>query len=561
MTQKISYHDRPDGKQFLLLGMCVLMLFTAFLGLRPLGVPSEARYAEIPREMVETGDWVTPRLNGVKYFEKPALYYWMQATALTVFGNNEFGVRISSVLLGVIGCLATYLAGCTLYGRNTAILGALMLAVSPVYFAISRIALTDMAVSTFLVTCLFFFIAAVDLPEGRKRRLLFYGSYVSAAFAVLSKGLIGLVVPGAIVFFWLVFTRRWSLLKTFYIPSGLLIFFAIATPWHVMAGQRTPEFWWFYFVHEHFLRYTTMTSRRWEPTWFFIPIILLGFVYWLPFMVASLKQVAVRTYKDARLNPRDLFMWIAIAFPFVFFSASKSKLAPYILPVFPFIALIAANWMIEVYENQRDRFFKYVRWGIGISALLAVALWVATVAPRFIHAFDTDDVRALAHILPYGGGFFAALLVVQLVAYSRRNSVATLALMMLASASFCLWGDYIAANAQFKSVKSLAATLRPMLKEDDVVACYWQYNQDLPFYLERTVSPVAWEGELEFGKSLEPRTKEWMLTEQAFEDLWYSDRQVYTFVRWRMLPKFDRDVGTDYRIVAKTSEQYLLSNH
>lgn len=553
----LTYRQSPSLKLALLLAVVIGLYLFAFLGQRSLGVPSEARYAELPREMVASGDWVTPRLNGVKYFEKPPMIYWLQSSALVAFGNNEWAVRFWPAVMGLLGCLVTYAAGSLLYGRKTALLAALMLATGPIYFSISRIALTDMAVSTFMVSCLLCFIVAVDQPSGRMRRMLFYFAYVSAAFALLTKGLIGVAVPGAIVFLWLLITRRWAVLKTAYLPTGLTLLLALAVPWHVLAGLRTPEFWWFYFIHEHFLRYATSVSHRQEPWWFFIAIVAVNASFWLPCLLRSHVQALRAVWQAPRRESLTLFMVLAIFFPFLFFSASQSKLVPYIVPIFPFMSLVMADFVMRQLAAKTFR-MRMPKTIATMAALLAVAVLLIMYNPALAAYLDEEDVAALSQILPWIACLFALFALGLFHAVWRRHAVQAVVIIVLASAGVNWFGDLGAARTQFKSVKAIAEYLKPRLKESDTVLTYRNYNQDLPFYLERTVTVVEWQGELEFGMSLE-RVPHMIDTDQ-FKKRWFSAETIYAVVRVNSMREFSADIGEKYRVVMATPRHLLLTN-
>lgn len=242
-------------KQAGLLTLIIALFFSVTLGLRPYGTPSEARYIEIARQMVTSGDWLTPRLNGVKYFEKPPLFYWLEAAQFELFGMEEFSGRFWIMIMMTALCMLAYAAASNLYGRRAGIISAVTLATSVLGFALSRIVLLDVPLSLFLCSTLFAFIFAVRSEQKKQRDGLLLLMYVLAALAAMTKGLIGIVLPGLIIGNWIMLTGRWSLLRQVRLLPGLLIFLVITVPWHVMVNKITPEFFHFYFIHEHFERY------------------------------------------------------------------------------------------------------------------------------------------------------------------------------------------------------------------------------------------------------------------------------------------------------------------
>ena len=222
-----------------LLGLGLLLAFLLGIDGHPYAVPSEARYIEIPRQMVDTGDWITPRLNGVKYFEKPPLFYWVQAAQLTYFGLGEFSGRFWTAITTLALCLVTSVAAYKRYGRLEGVLSPLILASCILVYFSSRVVLLDAPVSLFLVISLFSFMFAVESTSGRKRDGFLAIMYASAALATLTKGLIGIVIPAMVIGSWIALTGRWQLLRSVRLLPGSLLFLLVAGPWHYLAGRET----------------------------------------------------------------------------------------------------------------------------------------------------------------------------------------------------------------------------------------------------------------------------------------------------------------------------------
>jgi len=211
--------------------------FFLLLGRVGLIEPDEGRYAEIPREMLEKGDFITPTLNYVKYFEKPPLHYWLTALSFKSFGLNEFAARFTGTLAGLLCVLLVYHTGRKLFGRREGLFSALILGTSTGFVAQSRINLTDMTLTFWLSAALCCFIIAADDNEEHKGR--YYGLfYLFSALAVLTKGLIGLVLPVGIIGVYLVVTHRWYLLREMRLVIGTALFLAVAAPWFVLVSLR-----------------------------------------------------------------------------------------------------------------------------------------------------------------------------------------------------------------------------------------------------------------------------------------------------------------------------------
>lgn len=241
--------------------LAAVLLYLAPLGSYPLMEPDEGRYAEIPREMVESGDFVTPRLNYVKYFEKPVLLYWANAANFMLFGENEFAARLFPALCALGGVFVTAAFGASLYGRRAGFIAGAVTATSLLYFAIGTINITDMPLTFFLTLAFASFYTA--RTSGRKRWYVVF--YLASALAVLTKGLVGVFLPRLVIFVYILLTREWRLfVEPLYLP-GLLLFFAACVPWFWLVCRENPDFFRFFFVQEHFLRYTTKMHGRYEP--------------------------------------------------------------------------------------------------------------------------------------------------------------------------------------------------------------------------------------------------------------------------------------------------------
>ena len=309
------------------------------LGQRKLVKPDEGRYGEIPREMVASGDWLTPRLNDLKYFEKPPLQYWATAAAYTAFGVTEWAARLWGALCGFAGVLLAWYAGRRVYGEPAALPAAAALAGCALYAAMSQLVTLDMGVSTFLSLSIFAVVLAQldDTPQ-RERRAWMLAGWAAMALAVLSKGLIGLVLPMGAVALYILWQRDFGMLRRLHLVPGTALFLLIAAPWFVAVSAANPEFARFFFVHEHFERFLTTQHDRPGPAWYFVPVLFLGFFPWLLSLPAGLWQAA-RAAEPARFRPtRFLLAWCLAVF--AFFSLSGSKLPPYILPMFPALALL-----------------------------------------------------------------------------------------------------------------------------------------------------------------------------------------------------------------------------
>lgn len=338
-----------------------------FLGRHPLLEPDEGRYSEIPREMLERMDFITPTLNYVKYFEKPPLLYWLNSLSFATLGQNEFAARLPCALAGLLTILFTYWLGRKLFDRRTGLYGAVMLGSCLGFVPQARINITDMPL-TFCLTVSLGSVILAARSVGKEKSRYYYLAYAAAALAVLAKGLIGILFPGAIIFLFLLIRRRWDLLKEMRLVTGVGLFLLIAAPWFILVSRANPEFARFFFIHEHFERFLTKVHGRYEPFWYFLPILAGTMFPWICFLPTALRDAWRRRHEATGETVTYLAIWAI--FIFLFFSKSNSKLVPYILPVVPPLAIMIAAAFREKLDTGK---------GLRIAGVLALSSLVIQV--------------------------------------------------------------------------------------------------------------------------------------------------------------------------------------
>lgn len=534
-----------------LLGLALALWFGLFLGSRPLNNPDEGRYTEIPREMAATGDYVTPRLNGVKYFEKPPLAYWLSAVTFEVAGVNEWSARLWVAVFAAAGGLMTYAAGRALHGRSTGLWAALVLATALLYYGLSRVILLDLIVAVTMAGALFAFLLGVRTPAGPRRRWLFYTFYACMALAVLTKGLIGFVLPCAAAFLWLLIFNQWSSLRPCYPVSGALLLLAIAAPWHVLAALRNPSVdgtvwpgyarglalhqadqdpgWlWFYFVREHYLRFTTREHGRFEPWWFFIPVLVAGLLPWSVFGFQAVRRQLVGGWKNRQADITTWFLVTWIVVITAFFSKSQSKLAPYILPVFPAAAVLIGRFLAESFAANTARALRPGLW--VFAALLVILAGGAAFAPlpsKFASLHDGLFLWRAFLVLALLGGAAAGGLALR----RGRERLALIALTA-ALATLMASANMIAGRFDRRTTRDVALALKPLLRPGDEVFSVNTYAQDFPVYIGRTVDVVHYRGEMEYGIIAEPAlTADRYIDTARFRERWLAAPRAYALIR------------------------------
>ena len=316
--------------------------------------PDEARYAEVPREMLATQDYVTPRLNDAHYFEKPPLLYWANALSMRAFGLDAYAARLPTRLaaLGTAAVVAFELETPALPGWG--LWAALILLSAPLSFVLGRYNVTD-GLLTCAMTGAFFalrrFLAARERGARAPGALAALGA--CAALAVLTKGLIGIVFPGLVLLIWAGVTGRWRRVAEALWSPAPLVFLVVAVPWFVLVERAAPGFAGIFFVREHFSRFATGEAKRAGPIYYFVAAFIAGFVPWTFVAPRSVRQIAVSWRARAAAHADDLFFAIWFCVILVFFSVSRSKLLPYILPAFPAAAALVARALLTRTESVR----------------------------------------------------------------------------------------------------------------------------------------------------------------------------------------------------------------
>lgn len=549
-------------RDLLLIAVVVGGLNFFLLGRVPLANPDEGRYAEIPREMLASGDWVTPRLNETPYFEKPPLVYWTVGLSRILFGPGEFSVRLTPALFGLFGVLLTCAAARRLHGRIAGLLAALVLGTALLYFVFSRILLLDMAVSVLIAATLFCFILGVRETDAARRRWLFLGLYASAALATLAKGLIGFLIPGAVMFFWLLIFHQWRRLLPMFLGPGLLLFAAIAVPWHVLAARRNPDWAQFYFVREHWERFTTTTHDRAEPAWFFIPVILVGLFPWVGFLGGAVREALAGGWARRRENADAWFLVTWITFIFLFFSKSQSKLIPYILPVFPALAVLIGAWLARRWvDGQAQR----LRLGFGIFAFVCGLLGVAVLGMVLKPGAIADPAQAAA-LRPFGFALAAVLLLGGVAASWAgrvRGQFAGLATVLATMIGFYAVLLLAAPHFQRAGTKELALVARERVPSGDAIFHYWGFFHDFVYYRERPVGLVSYTDELQVQFLTPAERAERFIDDEELRRRWAGPGRVWLVVRKRDQQQ-PRSVFADpqfrYHLIAESRAHTLISN-
>ena len=557
---------RPDaepswGRDLLLLAAVFGFLLAWRLGSAPLTNPDEGRYAEVPREMVAGGDWVTPRLDGVPYFEKPPLTYWIVAASEEALGPSEWAVRLPTALFALGGILASYAAARRIYGRGAGLWTAAVLGTSLLYLALGHLVTPDVPLTVLMSATLFCFILGVREAPGARRRWLFYGLYASAALATLTKGLEGFLVTGAIMFLWLLAFNQWGRLRPLYLPSGVALFLAIAAPWHLLVASRNPGWAHFYFVYEHWERFTDKGHGRYQPAYFFVLVLVPGLFPWTGFVWHAIRDALAGGWPRRRENAEAWFFVTWAAFILLFFSASQSKLINYILPLFPAVAVLVGRWLAGTVPRPDG--FARMRPGLRVftllCGLLAALLCAAVLRPGLIR--DASQASALQ---PFAFVVAAVLVVGGIRALVPRAATggARGAVVAMTATLVFVFGvlTFAMPIIDTRSTKDLALEARRLVRPGDRVYAYHGFFHDFTYYAGRAVGLVGYRDELELQFLEDSERRARFIDDAEFRRQWAGKARVFAVARARDAAPLFADPGFRFHILATGAHHYLFSN-
>ncbi len=517
--------ERHRPLRLLVCAILAAMLYLPALGRPALWEPDEGRYAEIAREMVLAHDYVTPRDNWVRYFEKPPLVYWAEALAIKLLGPNELAVRLPAALASVAEVAVTAALGEAMFGAAVGLAAAMVLGLSPLVFGFARFATLDPALALFITAALGAFWAAARAPgfDSTAGRRWFLLSAAMVAAGTLTKGMVAPVLTGAVGLAWLLGERRAREIARMPWRGAIAIYAAIAAPWFVIAARRNPEFLRFFFIHEHVERYLENTEHGWGP-YFFVVVVIAGMWPWICFVPTGVRELMrARAGKDdaqapcrpyARGSLSFMLWWFGIIL--VFFSIPRAKLGSYILPAIPPLAILAGYALCRLPRLEVPG----LRRLFGTLALLNLA---ATAAFAIACAYFTSPAKStlLADALAAMALLTAASFACLTIAWRGRSRAA--AAGALALGVVMALGVMVKARMDAQplgSYRKLAREIVPYLGPGCRLASYRHFVQSLPFYTGYREALVDYRGELApFGLGPDARAS-FIATDAGLAQLW-----------------------------------------
>jgi 4-amino-4-deoxy-L-arabinose transferase-like glycosyltransferase len=475
-----------------LLALCLILFFFS-LGDRALWDIDEGMHAATSKDMVLSGDWLTPQYNGEKFYDKPPLHNWLVAVSFLMFGFTEFAARLPAAMLG-LGCvMITYLLGRQIFGPTAAFLSAVVLATSAEYILLSRVVVHDISLAFFVTLALALFYAGYR--NERRRRGVFLLGYAALGFAVLAKGPVGVLLPVMIIGLFLIVTRQLRLVKEMQIGWGLLILFAVAAPWYILISLKDPNYAGYFFLKQNLGNFFSKQVRHPEPIYYYIPVLMGGMLPWSIFLpLALLRGFRARGATD-NVGIRFLLIWVAAIF--IFFSLASSKLGTYILPLFPAAALLVGALLHDLIQQSSRRVHQGICYAyLPLVILLPLALIYIWLFPPLNLKIDVGIDLKWIYLLAAWVVACCFICMGLLISRKYRVFIVSIAATVISVLLFFLL-ILVPPIEPFRSGKELAHTIDQLLEPKKDLVFYLKARDTFLFYTDRKAIVLKNPGQLQ----------------------------------------------------------------
>jgi 4-amino-4-deoxy-L-arabinose transferase-like glycosyltransferase len=556
---------------WLLLAVCLTSLFYQ-LGTAGLFEPDEGRNAEKAREILLLNDWITPHENFFPVLDKPMFFYWLIAISYKAFGVNEWAARLASVL-AALGCFAlVYSFARIRWGPWEALWSGLILINGAEFFILSRVVIFDMSLTFCITLALYSFYQAAHASETVQRRIYCLLMYGALAVGTLIKGLVGLLIPGLIIFFYLLIANRWSILGSIYLIPGVLLSLALVTPWYLLAESRNSGFIRYYLWDEHFGRFATASFDREQPWYFFLGVLVVGFLPW-----STLLPSVMRRYWSQPLDDRKIFLIVWSTVPLVLFSVSHSKLPHYILPIFPALSILTATTLSCMFQNRAHNIKRPLALFWALQSLSVLYLVLGSIWPVIL----PDPIRGAFVSMKWSIGVYAIICLAILIALGSgkiaklwRSQSTVFAVHALGAFFFLiLLAQIMISISRDRSAQEIARAVAARTYADTQVVLYDTYLTGMPFYL-RAQKPVwivthANKKKTVLGNFYVATHRTWPDTRwgkalfnlDEFRQVWEkNDTPLLIIVKQKNISRMEKEIGDSPRRLTRIDEYVLMSN-
>ena len=515
----------------ILISLC-LTLFFFRLGARPLWDIDEGMHAATSKEMIFSDDWITPKFNGEPFYDKPIFHNWLVAIAFLIFGFTEYAARLPAAVLGTGCVMVTYLLGRKMFSPNVGIMGAVILATSVEFIVLSRSVVHDISLVFFVTLALYLFYIGYKFDRHRKSNLLLF--YGALGFAVLSKGPVALALPAMIIGLYLLFERNLKFIRKMQIGWGIIIFLAVASPWYIFISLKNPDYAGYFLIEQNLGSFLSSDSRHPNPFYYYIPVLFGGFFPWSCFLPLALLYAARRKFENIHESTSFLVIWFSVIF--IFFSIASSKLATYILPLFPAASLLVALCWQELMKASTAK----IHQGFLISFFPVVVIFLA--ANIYLWVYPLVEMEYEAGIKLGQIYFFAIWLVIWLVLallllLRKKNHAFFISIVGMTVSGMLLFLLMIVPSVNpYRSTKLLSQKYDQLLPAEEKMVFYRRIKDSALFYSNRRAQELK--------------------TAEQLKDYLASDQQVYAIATRKRLAR----LSFKPYVVERQGDKLLISN-
>ena len=463
-----------------LIGLC-LFLFFFYLGSRDLWDVDEGMHSVSAKYVVESGDWVTPTYNGEAFLDKPMFFTWLGAISFSVFGFSEMAARLPAAVVGLLGVLVTFLLGREMFDARTGFLGGSVLATTIFYLAMCRTVVHDIALALFTTLALFLFWVA--LTDEKRRRFCLLLFYAALSGAVLAKGPLGLVLPALVIGPFLVLTRRLEFIREMRLGWGMLILLVLVSPWYVLMSLRNEGYLSYFLIEKTFGSFTSEESSHPAPWHFYFPVFLGALLPWSSFLPAALSRAWRRLAGEERKPVLYLLLWFGMMF--LFFSAARSKLVTYLLPLMPAVTLMIGLVWAEAIKPPQPTRHRFLIWSQLPVVAVVIAGWVYVwlnppVKLEIKYGITQIQVTSLLTIIALGAVLSLGFLIV------GRNRAAFGTIIVGVMSGLALFAVWIGPSMDpYRSTREMALELDRLLPPGEPMTFHWREKDSAVFYTDR----------------------------------------------------------------------------
>lgn len=534
-------------KQLIFLILISGLLFFLFNNQLLITDSVESNYALTAKEMVKSGDWLSPQIYGKYWYDKPIFFYWQTASAFQLFGFTEFAARFWPSLIGIFSVLLIYWFGNKLYSPSVGIISGLILATSLEFWVLAKSIITDSSLFLFFNGALAFFYLAY---RGKEKHY-YYLFYFLCGLATLTKGPIGFLLPGLILTIFLFWNRNWSELKQMKIFFGILVFLITATPWYYMMYLRHGEqFLQIFFGVHNFLRATVSEHPEYNVTYYYLVILLIGFFPWIAFLPQTIKNLWKEKKESKKLEQNTVFLAIWVITVFIFFQLMATKYSTYTFPTLFPLSLLVASFIDKEIKKPESKFFYPSVYIFLFSFLLLIG---GGIVLKNAH-WPLNSLLPLLTTTLLGGGYCLYL------AWKRKNQRLFLALLtVVVIFNLLLIKDVFVPLTHYRSAKGVGIELKEQWKPGTIIGTYGDYKTSAVFYSDCKIFRLVERNQLE---QLQPKAFSWtsknVMPFMALEDL-KTGTPAMVIVRERNYQQFLQQGLGHWKTIIQVDDKYLLS--